>query len=326
MKSEINFELALKYLNGSASDTERAEFTGWLDTSEENRFQFEDLHKYWELSGKAFENYEPDMETAWKIIQKQTIHPNEFPIKYLYRIAVSIVVILSIGLGIKIYQRSEFNYRSGLITYVSNDKIKEVKLEDGSVIWLNTHSRFEAPAHFNFKERKVYLNGEAYFEIAKDINKPFIIESKNTITEVLGTSFNIRAKENETNITVTVSAGKVAFYSSKNKLSKVYLTPGMRGVWKEKSEKVISYTDSDINYLAWKTGVLQFKDTPLTEVCDIISKSYNVKIKVDPLGAKNYLFTGNFNNVKMDQMLDIIGTTLDIKFVKSPGQIKVEFK
>lgn len=326
MNPESNVDLALKYLNGSASDMERAEFERWLNNSEENRFQFNDFQKYWELSGKAFEDYKPDLEKAWKKVQKQTLLRKKFPFRYLYRIAIAIIALISIGFGLKLYQHSEFKENRSLLANVSMDTIKVVRLEDGSVIWLNAHSKLETPAHFNSKERKIYLSGEAYFEIARDINKPFIIESKNTLTEVLGTTFNIRAKENEQNITVTVTTGKVAFYSSNNKSAKVFLTPGMKGVWKEQSEKVMAFSDNDLNYLAWKTGVLQFKDTPLTEVCKAISNSYNIKIKVDPLEAQDYLFTGNFNNVKVDQMLDIIATTLDVKFIKSKGQLQVKFK
>jgi transmembrane sensor len=326
MNSELKYDLAIKYLNGSASDLEKAEFDGWLNSSEENRFQYDDFRKYWELSGNAFANYQPDTEIAWKYVSKNTIYQKESPFKTVYRIAVAIAVILAIGLGIKLYKNSTNNINNHLVATISNDTIKEIKLEDGSVIWLNANSKLDVPVHFTKKERKVTLNGEAYFEIARDERRPFRIESKNTITEVLGTAFNIRANENETDVTVSVSNGKVAFYSSLDKSEKLVLTPGMKGVWKEDSNKLTSITEENQNYLAWKTKILKFKNTPLTEVCNTISKNYNIRIKVDAGQAKNYLFTGNFENVKVDQMLDIIASTLDIKFINSNGQFNVKFK
>lgn len=326
MYSEMNLEIAIKYINGSISDMEKAEFDGWLNASEDNRIQFNDFQKYWKLTNSVFTDFQPNTNNAWKKVSEKTIMSNKNPFSYFYRIAIAAVVIMALGLGIKLYLQSDERYSKKIIANVSNDTIKEIKLEDGSVVWLNENSKLDVPSHFGKKQRKVRLQGEAYFEIAKNKQKPFIIETKSAITEVVGTSFNIRALENESKITVSVSTGKVAFYLLKERSSKVLLTPGMKGICNIETRKIETSPENDLNYLAWKTGVLQFKNTPLADVCNSISKFYNVRVIVDPSEAKDFLFTGNFNNTKVDQTLDIIATTLDIKFIKSESQIQVKFK
>ena len=120
--------------------------------------------------------------------------------------------------------------------------------------------------------------------------------------------------------------GEIIFKQGAPISSAVFLTKGMKGIWTEKNNKITAYTENDINYLAWKTHELHFKNTPLTEVCQTIGNSYNLQFNLDASTAENYLFTGNFNNVKVNQMLDIIASTLDIKFIKTEDHVQVNFK
>jgi transmembrane sensor len=325
MKSEMNLDLAVRYLTGSANDSDKLTFEKWLALSEQNQLQFEKLKNYWKISGSAYDNYQPDLKIAWDNIKNQTIDKHIYSIKAFYRIAIAVTILLFLGVGAKMFMKSQYIYETQLITYLSDSSVKEIQLSDGSRVWLNAQSSLLAPKKFKFHKRMVYLTGEAYFEVTKNPDKPFIIKAQNTYTEVLGTSFNIQALKNEKQVTVNVETGKVAFYPIENSKGRVYLTHGMKGVWTNNSSEMHVYNVKTKNYSSWKTGILLFNDTPLDEVCGEIGSYYKVNFNIDSINAHNYLFTGKFNNIELEQLLNIISATLDIKFVKGKDEIEVIF-
>jgi transmembrane sensor len=330
MKTEMNQELAIRYLTKSASDSERKVFEEWLNASEEHAKQYTQMKRYWESMGNIYNSFNPDIEEAWQGVSEHTVNksiikrlwskPNQF-----LKIAATILVVLSVGLSAYYIVNPTIINKAQFISYTTNNDIKEIVLPDGSKIWLNKNSNLEAPKEFIGNFRNVYLNGEAFFEVKKDHSKPFLIHSKNTVTQVVGTSFNVKARENDDYVCVTVTTGKVAFYNSKKVSSKIYLLPGEKGTYSTDEESIKKELIGNNNYLAWKTGIIQFKETPFSEVCKVLSEYYNMEIDIDSIKAKEISFTGSFDNSSIDSILIIIEKTLDIKFVKRNNIIEVQF-
>lgn len=154
---------------------------------------------------------------------------------------------------------------------------KNLSLEDGSTVALNGNSSIEFPTHFTTDIRRVSFSGEAFFEVAKDANRPFVIETKNIDIQVLGTSFNARDMVGEHLVEVFVKTGKVAV--TVKKINQRYtLTPGQVLVFDQQTGEVRVSKSIAENPIAWKTRVLKFKDTPLSEIFISIERLFGVEI------------------------------------------------
>ncbi len=321
-KSEMNIELAVRYLTGSASDKERETFELWLSQQADHRNQYEAFRTYWEITGSSYDNYDPDLNSGWEKVSRETVHKKVVPFRQksvsfkLIRIAAIFVLLLAGGYGVKFVMIRVKMPESQLFAYSSSDSMKKFELCDGSNVWLNKNSVMHIPGDFNINNRSMTLEGEAYFEIAPDKNLPFSISAGQTVTEVVGTSFNIRANKRENDVRVTVFSGKVSFYIAEEKKSVRFLMPGDRGVYSADSKEIRKEINYPSNDLAWKTGTIWFKDASLIEVCEMLSRYYQIKIEVDHQMVIDKNFTGNFKQASLDEILEIVGLTLDIEFVK----------
>jgi ferric-dicitrate binding protein FerR (iron transport regulator) len=327
-KSEMNIELAVRYITGSASDEERNSFELWLNETKDRRDQFESFRTYWEITGSSYDNYDPDINKGWKKVSRETVHKKVETFRQksvslrLLRIAAIFVLLLAGGYGVLFMMNRLGLPESQLFAYSSKEGTKKYILRDGSEVWLNSNSTISIRNDFNIKNRTISLDGEAYFEIAPDKDLPFIISAGGTFTEVVGTSFNIKANHTDKNIRVTVFSGKVTFYVAGENNSSKHLLAGDRGVYNTESRQIWKEVKfNSTNDLAWKTGRILFKDASLSEVCEVISDFYKVKVLADPQIAEIKNFTGSFQQASLDEVLEIIELTLDIDFVKKGNRI-----
>ena len=284
---DMDVGLAVKYLAGTANKQEKKKIEIWLNKSAENLKQFEDFKRNRELINTAYQNYQPDPELAWyKIRSRLTSKPAKTRsiktsnIRFL-KIAAAASVLLLLGYLGRIYIDMHKYFNKDLITYNSSSEVKKIRLSDGTSVWLNSFSELRAPEKFKGEIRKVQLTGEAFFEVQKDLEHPFEIYTSGTITRVLGTSFNIRANETEETVIVSVNTGKVAFYKRNNKFKKLYLTHCEQAIYSKETRNLKKMSIDDKNFIAWKTGKLEFKKTPLPEVLETLEKLYRVNFTSD---------------------------------------------
>lgn len=308
----MNGDLIEKILSGEATVFEIENFKQWLSESDENREYYETLKVLWDKLGEVYLTTEFDKTAAkasirLKIAEMQRNKRKKVTISWF---ATAASILLLIGLGIFYNQyKSQSNQ---IIVYSTGGVVKEIVLPDSSHIWLNVNSSLKSPVNFSKKQRKVTLKGEAYFEITRDVNRPFKITTGNTVTEVLGTTFNIMMDTLNGNVNVFVTSGKVAFYKEGQSTQKSILNPNDLGQYKELSQQIIKSTTSNKNFLSWKTGILTFSDTPLGEVCKELSRHYKKSIKVSDL-IFDQSITGSFKDEKLEDILKTIEMTLNVK-------------
>jgi ferric-dicitrate binding protein FerR (iron transport regulator) len=186
--------------------------------------------------------------------------------------------------------------RPGSERKIENPKgsqMKQLTLSDGSRIWLNAASTLQYPASFVGKERVVQLNGEAYFEVAKDEQRPFKVKARDAVVEVMGTSFNVQAYDDEPVVTTTIFTGRIKVRRGGDEL---ILLPGEQatigyagpsaGVRKSDSSKVNLQSVT-----AWKKGELIFNADPLHSVMNSVGRKYNVEISYEA-GVSEKTYTG----------------------------------
>lgn len=176
-------------------------------------------------------------------------------------------------------------------------------LADGTHIRLNSGSTIKYPDRFEGDVREVTLEGEAFFDVARNPDKPFVIRSGEVLTTVLGTSFNINTYLDNSHIAVTVASGKVKVASQENE---IHLGPNEQGVF-DKKTKTISKKRTDIaTFLNWKDGILHFEDIALTEVMESLERWYGVSFVFENKDLGSCHVTATYNNEMLPAVLESI--------------------
>lgn len=309
--------LISRYLLNELSSQEAIVFEHWIKSNPENLEKLNEYKAIWERTNNYQKGFNPDVHKALAIVHKRTgmaqMQKSRFRFRFATLLKIASAAALIIGIIVLAYYYNPLNTSDKIVVINSGiNEIKEIVLPDSSHVWLNENSSLQVANAFIKKQRKVTLRGEAYFEIKRDETKPFIISTGHTFTEILGTSFNIKMDTLSGNVSVIVHSGKVAFYSSINKSEKLILDPTEEGIFHGSSSKIIRSSNLNINYLAWKTGILTFNDTPLNEVCFELSKHYKKSVKTaTPISNKS--LTGTFKNEKLEDILKTIELTLDVQ-------------
>lgn len=216
------------------------------------------------------------------------------------KIAASVIILLGIGLTF-FMSNGLFDQRINYITKETTRGQKStLELSDGTKIRLNAGSTLIYPEKFGQDTRKVVLRGEAFFDVARDESRPFVIESGEVETTVLGTSFNISAFDGE-DILVTVASGTVSVESH---LQKSLLTAGQQAVYHLQTKKLATKKHAQLRQvIAWKDGLLVFQNAEMDKVVKKLSRWYNVDIRYAEDKMKNCRITAEYKNETLANIL-----------------------
>lgn len=176
-------------------------------------------------------------------------------------------------------------------------------LADGTEVWLNAETEIRYPVQFTGDKRVVYLDGEAYFTVAPDKNKPFTVVSTHASVSVLGTQFNFRAYPDERDVQTTLVSGSIIMQSEKYK-QQIKLVPGEQGVLEKNSAKLMKQEVNTYLYTAWKDGRFAFRDARLEDLFNILARWYDLSVFYQSPEAKDIRFTGDLN--KTDDFKSIL--------------------
>ncbi|WP_343702415.1 FecR domain-containing protein [Chitinophaga sp.] len=180
----------------------------------------------------------------------------------------------------------------------------QVKLADGTVVWLNSISEIKFPFHFNDAKREVYIKGEAYFKVAPDAGKPFIVHTSNTHITVLGTEFNVNAY-NQGIITTSLVNGKVAVAAEERQ---VELKPGTEAVVRGEEQIKVQPFDNDL--ITWRRGVYYFEESPMREIAAMVERWYDVKVVMDNADVAGRKFRLKlYRNRPVQEVIDVLNET-----------------
>jgi ferric-dicitrate binding protein FerR (iron transport regulator) len=226
----------------------------------------------------------------------------------LLKVVASIIMI--IGLGFLIHKEVS---KKPAIHYITKTAERgerlTITLNDGTSIKLNSRSSITFPDVFQTGSREVSLKGEAFFEVKRDTANPFIVKTDQVYTTVLGTSFNIKAFEEE-DIQVTVASGKVRVETSttdgnnKRFLDTKILTPGEQAVFEKETANLTKREVSLERNLAWKSNIIYFDDTPLSEVVKILGNWFDLEIKLENEELGSCLISGKYKSDKLTNILE----------------------
>ena len=185
-------------------------------------------------------------------------------------------------------------------------------LSDSTIVYLNSGSRLRFPVHFSGDKREVLLEGEAYFDVQRDEERPFVVHADEVAVTVLGTGFNVMAYKEETRLEVTLVEGAVKVGDGKKSLE---LLPDQQFVLDRATGKEQVRTVDASAFAEWRMGVLNFDGMPLDELSDRLSRWYNVDFFFSGENLKKLRFTGAVRKYRdIAYNLRLIEATTDVKF------------
>ena len=196
-------------------------------------------------------------------------------------------------------------------------------LADGTRVWLNAETVLKFPAAFEGRQREVYLQGEAYFEVMPDSLRPFqVVLADGGSVEVLGTAFNIRSYKDETKIQATLVKGRVAVHWHNKKLE---LEPGEQASIDQQTHRLEKYAVNVRPYSAWKEGRFAFRKQRLEEIMHTLERWYDVKVTYETTDLKEITFSGNVERYEdFGKIADLLELTGRVKFEHAGNEIKIK--
>ena len=228
--------------------------------------------------------------------------------------AILIPVIFLVGLYVQINSRVDL---FGTTEYeeirVAKGERIQMMFQDGTRVYINSDSWLKYPKKFGLGKREVFLVGEAYFVVAKNKKRPFIVNLNGPSVHVLGTSFDVQAYPENKDIVICLDEGHVNLTLSSAK--EYPLLPGEKLIYNKESELCrIIKNDHSKQVSMWKDNVISFKDTPLTEVVKVLNRWYNVNFKIEDEQASKYVYTLTSDNTILEKVLQDLEKIAPVKF------------
>jgi ferric-dicitrate binding protein FerR (iron transport regulator) len=316
-----------KYLQGKASEEENQQLHQWMQESPENKKQFFAEKDIWDSYGfySNQKNYNPipELELLKRRINSETKRPI-IRLKQVVQIAASLIVTFGLGWAsqfISLGGSQSESQTSMQEIFVPKGQVNQVFLADGTRIWINSETQLIIPSVFTDNERVVKLNGEAFFEVAKDSKRPFRVKLNGQQIEVLGTSFNVRAYSNSGKIETTLQTGHINLETGKQK---TILTPGEQCIFDKDANKLTISKVDPTTYSSWKDGRFEFQNEDLIEVFKVVERWYDVEITADENYFRGMHFSGVIKrNKDANHFLELLNLSIPVKYKINADKIQI---
>ncbi|MCG8698684.1 MAG: FecR family protein [Bacteroidales bacterium] len=290
-------------------------FFNWLKNKNEHvsklqREEFEALDRIWNTSRNDEPLPIPDPREKWMEIESRLedtdCEARKINFKIVLPIAASLVLFIALGSIMLYFGKTSQHYTT------THNKM-EVTLPDNSTVTLNRHSKISYPRAFGKINRKITLEGEAFFNVSKNINQPFVVTTKSSITKVVGTQFNIKVRNSLTEIGVT--EGQVNFFSIKKK-GKVQLSKGMfSSCYKDSLPQVP--TKFHINeFPGWMYNKIIFNNTALEEIAADLEKIFDIEIEISSSLNRLQKINGVMEETTPEEAMEVLSSLLNCSYKK----------
>ena len=285
--NNLNEEIIAKFLMGTCTEDELIQVNTWINASEENARTLFRLEEIYQLGR---ENYVSDQKSRidkaekklYKILSEETAKQhNLLKIHTWMKYAAIIAVILLGGTGIGYWIHNSDLTNNMIVAVASQGNVEEVMLPDGTRVWLNKSATLKYPRQFTETERNVYLDGEAYFEVAKNRDKPFIVESDAMRVRVLGTTFNLKCNKSQKLAETTLIEGEIEVKGNKDQ-GMIILSPGQKAELNRTSRRLtVKQVDARLDAV-WHDNLIPFEQADIYGIVRTLERFYDVKIILAP--------------------------------------------
>lgn len=326
MREKEYISLIHRSLTDQLTVGETDELNKWIALDVQNQEIYSETVEAWEVANgydlpvninmdQAFDKFRMSMEvqsTAAPIAS-----PPRTPVRRLWPTIASIAAVGLLLIGVFGIWKTTQSNDAALVETTATSPRTMITLPDQSVITLNEGTKISYRADFN--PRQIQLDGEAFFEVTKNPEKPFTILTKNTATKVLGTSFNI--KNEATKTTVTVFTGKVSFVDRAGKNRSLTLTSTDQGVYQTNQQTLQKQTAVNLNGIQWQKEILSFQDQTLSEILPTLENFYDISIDLAKPSLIDCRYTGDFSRKSLQDGFEALSTVLEITFDQNENRI-----
>ncbi len=358
--SDIN--LIHRYLAGECNQEEKIKIQRWMEADPQNRQVLNSLRKIWEVQPKK--EFEPDIQIAWDKLATRIgsgifdEEEKEFNSHELHDLVknrsisysnsnfsrwIKVAAIIMLGLFSAWLFIDFENVALSVATAgheVSEQAMREVATErghqsqvtfnDGSKVFLNAESRIRFRERFDSKEREVYLEGEAYFEVEHNSDVAFVVHANDAWVKVLGTRFNVKNRPEDQKVVVAVAQGKVSVHSNSEISSAddsgVTLVENQMSVVKSGSAPEEPQTVESNEIMGWLVGDFIFDEVPFDNVLREWERRFDIDFSVKDSTLLSVKFSGEFRREPLDEMLHLTSQSLKFNYEREGNIIIIEKK
>ena len=355
-------EAIVSYYTNQLTQVQAYELIIWLNNGEENMRHFREVGELWYASSQLCRK-ESEANKGWAnlldIINKNGKRPMPKPeirirLSVLYRVAAAVLFIVMLGVGgMLVFKNPKANSETAYFEALAPKGSRSfITLSDGSTVWLNSGTKLRYPSNFGKESRDLFLEGEAYFVVAKNSAMPFRVKTSDVCITAIGTAFNVKAYNDEGIIETTLEKGEVridALDNSKIKeeSSPVFLKPNQKAVF-VKNNKNLSVNnmvqkpqvpvsepvnkikinplrvDSNIDTkltTSWKDSRWIFKSEKLIKLAPILERRYDITVTFKDSVLRSYKFTGTLKEESLEQVLKAMCLAAPIKYEINHNQV-----
>ncbi len=315
----IDYRLLKNFSEGKYSFRDYKRISSWFEDSSMRGELESAIGQHWYEFPGARDESEKDLSIIYDQLREQirreqpsTISLQKRMIRIYSKIAAVLMLPLLIVTIVILLHKNNIDTSSWAEIYAPPGARTLFVLPDGSKGWLNSNTKLKYPLNFR-SNRHLDLSGEAYFEVTKNKDYPFVVTTPNLDVMVTGTIFSVSALREENTTEVILQEGVVEVNNSGIGLTSV-MKPDQKFVIDNQSKK---YQISSVNaqqYNAWKDGMLIFRNEPLDDVFKRLSRWYNVKINVADEQIKKYKYRATFKNEPIEEVISLIALTLPIEY------------
>jgi transmembrane sensor len=315
----------VKHLLGEATPAETAQVKQWLTADAGNQAYYDELKKVWETSLQLASVSRVDENKAWQRFRQRiqdTEENDQQPVQVIPKTSfswmkIAAAVIVVIGLAVLGYWIYDNRTPRQLLAQASNTVVTDT-LPDGSVVTLNKASSLSYPSRFSNGKRAVTLKGEAFFHVAPNKAKPFIISVNDIEVTVVGTSFNIRSEKGRTAVIVETGIVRV---TRNGKTVELHANEQLSVTAADSLAKA-PVTDKLYNYYRTKEFVCE--NTPLWKLVEVLNEAYQSNIVIGRPELRDLRIDIPLYNESLDRVLDLVSLTLPVKIKKTANQVIIE--
>ena len=314
--SKLNEDIIIRYLENRCSEEDFVLINEWMKESDENAGELFRMEEIYQLGKFPFEE-ENLVVRAERRLGRRLKRENQkkqevFKLRSVLRYAAAIVGVMVLAAGLAYWFRNKAEEL--VVASAAHGQVREMLLPDGTKVWLNQSSVLKYPRAFEGKERHVYLDGEAYFEVARNHEKPFMVKSPAMDVRVLGTSFNIKCRPDNSFAETTLIEGEVEVKDKSDK-GRITLLPGQKAVLNRVTGRMqVKQVDPKME-IVWHNDLIPFEKSSIFQIAAALERFYGVKIILSPDVDSTNTYSGVLKKKdNIESVLNSLRNSISIPF------------
>ena len=306
-------ELLIRFLTRICTQEELLEVEKWISTDQANANWLFEMERVWSLKEELHYSDRKKIEAAYRRFvraiswtrQKQSVIRQLHRGWMKYAAAIAVVFLLAANLYQAFRNKTSDEIADHTIEVPVGQRVANITLADGTKVWLNSGTTLKYPGVFTGSRREISIEGEGFFDVAHDHEKPFVVHAGEYDILAIGTQFNVEAYPESNDFSVSLLEGAVRVSSATDASQTITLQPNTTA--RLHDGRLVAEAITDLDHYRWRNGLISFNNMPFTTLMEKLEKWYGVKIVVENNHVENYALTGKFRQADgIDHVLRVL--------------------